>query len=210
MHTQTNTRTLNPQTLVRKSKKLSWLLRHGASEASLPMDAAGWASARDVMRILRLDRGTLEAIVAQNNKRRLQLEDDRIRCCQGHSTATMPVTLEALEASWMPYQGDGVIWHGTNLAALHGIEKTGLAAKRRTHVHLAEALDSTVGKRAAVAVMLAVCPQRQKSAGFPVFAAPNGVLLTRRVPRPCIVGVRPMTRRAIAESEALFARFGEA
>lgn len=207
IHSETQ---LDPRTVTRRSKKLSWLLRHGAAEASLPMDAAGWASADDVMRILHLDRGTLEAIVAQNNKRRLELVDDRIRCCQGHSTTTMPVTLEALEASWMAHQGDGVIWHGTNLSALHAIGRTGLAPQRRTHVHMAESLDSTVGKRSAVAVMLAVCPLRQKSAGLPVFAAANGVLLARRVPRPCIVGVRPMTRRAIADSEALFDQFGEA
>lgn len=204
-----NTMTLDPKTLVRRSKKLSWLLRHGASEASLPMDAAGWAPVADVLRILNLNRPTLEVIVAQNTKKRLQLIDDRIRCCQGHSTATMPVTLEALEASWTPYRGHDVIWHGTNLGALHGIDRTGLVAKRRTHVHLAEALDSTVGKRSKVAVMLAVSPERQRAAGFPVFAAPNGVLLTRRVPRPCIVGVRPMTQRAQREAEALFAQFGE-
>jgi putative RNA 2'-phosphotransferase len=203
MHTES-------KAFVRTSKKLSWLLRHGAAEAGLPMDAAGWAAADDVMRLLRISRSALEEQVARNTKRRLQLVDDRIRCCQGHSTATMPVTLEALEDSWMLYRGAGLIWHGTNLSALPGIEQTGLKALRRTHVHLAEALDSTVGKRSKVAVMLAVCPQRQASAGFPVFASPNGVLLTRRVPRSCIVGVRPMTRRAIARADALYDQFGEA
>lgn len=206
----THTMTLDPQTLTRRSKKLSWLLRHGATEASLPMDAAGWASATDVMRFLNLDRPTLELIVAQNTKKRLQLIGDRIRCCQGHSMASMPVTLEALEASWTPYAGDDVIWHGTRLDVLPAIDQTGLNAGRRTHVHLAAALDSTVGKRSAVAVMLAVSAERQRAAGFPVFAAPNGVLLARRVPRPCIIGVRPMTQRAQREAAALSDRFGEA
>lgn len=209
MTTQTAPR-LDARTLTRRSKKLSWLLRHGAAEAALPMDAAGWAPVADVLRILHLDRPALELIVAQNTKRRLQLVDDRIRCCQGHSTASMPVTHEALEASWTPHRGTGWIWHGTNLAAVHGIDAHGLVAKRRTHVHLAAAVDSTVGKRAQVAVMLAICPDRQRAAGFPVFAAPNGVLLARRVPRPCIVGVRPMTRRAEAQADALYDRFGEA
>lgn len=209
MHTHPN-QSADSKRFVRTSKKLSWLLRHGANEAGLAMDPAGWAAIDDVLAMLRISRPALEDQVARNTKRRLQLDGDRIRCCQGHSTATMPVQLDALEASWQPYTGGDVIWHGTRLSALPGIDASGLKALRRTHVHLARSLDSVVGKRSAVGAMLAVCPQRQKSAGFPVFEAPNGVLLTRRVPRACIVGVVPMTRRAKAQAETLYDTFGAA
>ena len=85
---------------VRQSKKLSWLLRHGAQQAGLAMDEAGWAAVPDVLRIARMSHRQLRTCVAENNKKRLQLEGDRVRCTQGHSLDGMPVTLEGLEASW--------------------------------------------------------------------------------------------------------------
>lgn len=193
---------MNPETITRKSKKLSWLLRHGAGSEGLPMDAAGWVPVEDVLARLRLSRGELAEVVRLNTKRRLQWQGERIRCCQGHSLDGMPVTLDALEASWVPWRG-GTVWHGTHLDAIEPICREGIRPGRRTHVHLAPALESGVGKRAAVHVMLAVDPARMAEAGVPLFEAPNGVVLTRRVPPQCIVELRPMTRRAQAQAAAL-------
>lgn len=196
--------------LVRRSKKLSWLLRHGAHEAGITMDAAGWVPVAQVLAATGLSRAALADIVAHNNKRRLELVGDRVRACQGHSTEGTPVTAEALEATWAPFAGPGPVWHGTHLDALDPIDALGLVPQARTHVHLAEALDATVGKRANVAVMLAVDPAALAAAGCPLWVAPNGVLLARRVPRGCIVGARPMTRAAQARAAAIQARFGAA
>lgn len=201
---------MNDEAITRKSKKLSWLLRHGAGAEGLPMDAAGWVPVAEVLTRLRLARGELDEVVRRNTKRRLQVEGDHIRCCQGHSLDGMPVTLEALEASWVPWQG-GITWHGTSVDAVAPIAREGIVPGRRTHVHLAPGLLSVVGKRAAVHVMMAVDPDRMASAGEPLWAAPNGVVLTRRVPPECIVELRPMTRRATAraaEWQDLFAHAG--
>lgn len=192
---------------IRRSKKLSWLLRHGAGEEGLPMDAAGWAPVADVLARLRMSRAQLEHAVQTNRKRRLQLDGDRVRACQGHSAAGVPVTREALEATWRAHEGDAPIWHGTSRAALESIAASGLAPGRRTHVHLAAELESVVGKRAAVDVMLAVDPGRVRAAGVTVFVAPNGVILARRVPRDAIVGLEPMTKRSRRDVDALRAIF---
>jgi putative RNA 2'-phosphotransferase len=80
------------------SKTLSWLLRHGAAEAGLHLDAAGWAPLADVLRITGVSRGDVEAAVRDNTKRRFELDGDRIRAVQGHSSTQ--VDLDALEASW--------------------------------------------------------------------------------------------------------------
>jgi len=186
---------MNPKTITRKSKKLSWLLRHGAGTEGLPMDAAGWVPVADVMARLRIDRRTLTEVVARNNKNRLQWEGDRIRCCQGHSLEGMPVTRDALEDSWARWTG-GLIWHGTHVDAVEPISKEGIHAGRRTHVHLAPTTDSVVGKRASVHVMLGVDPDRMAAHDLPLYRAPNGVVLTRQVPPDCIVELRAMTRRA--------------
>jgi putative RNA 2'-phosphotransferase len=174
------------------SRQVSWLLRHGAVEAGLAMDAAGWARVGDVLAALRISREDLVEVVATNDKRRLQLDGDRVRACQGHSwgagTSRMPVTREALEASWRRVEPDGPLWHGTNLTALDSIASAGLMPGRRTHVHLAATPDAKVGKRANVELLLEVDPARLAGHGLDVFEAPNGVLLVRRVPADCITG----------------------
>lgn len=187
----------------RESKRLSWLLRHGANEAGVSMDAAGWVAVADVLRALGLSRADLELAVRENDKRRLELAGDRVRACQGHSTAGTPVTAEALEASWTERLSAAPVWHGTASAALAGIAERGILPIARTHVHLAEALTSKVGKRANVDVMLKIDALRLREAGISVFAAPNGVLLARQVPRAAIVDLTPMTRRARGEEATL-------
>lgn len=193
---------MNSEAVKRSSKTLSWLLRHGAEEARLAMDPAGWVAVADVLAHLRIDRRTLEAVVAENDKRRLELVGERVRACQGHSREGVPVTLEALEASWRPYAGGPRVWHGTALEALTGIGARGIEPSARTHVHLAEALDSRVGKRAKVQVMLAVSVERMTELSAPLFVAPNGVILTRRVPVAAIEGVVATSRKARARARA--------
>jgi putative RNA 2'-phosphotransferase len=192
----------------RTSKKLSWLLRHGALEAGLAMDAAGWAEVDDVRRVLGMSRGALEAAVRDNEKQRLELRGTRMRASQGHSLDGMPVTCEALEASWEVHEGGTTVFHGTRIAALAGIAREGILPGERTHVHLAEATDSTVGKRSAVDVVLEVSPLALRGLGLSLYRSPNGVVLARRVPAPAIVGLLPQVERARrkeAELRQLFA-----
>lgn len=190
---------MNDHTLVKKSKKLSWLLRHGANEAGLAMDAAGWARVADVCAMLRLSQRTLDEVVARNDKGRLQRDGDRIRCCQGHSTANMPVTRDALEASWARFEGQGPIVHGTSVAAARTILDEGIRAMARTHVHLAVSASSRVGKRSQVAVLLDIDP----GAIDGVWVSQNGVILAREVPASAILDVRGATKNGRLAEEDL-------
>jgi putative RNA 2'-phosphotransferase len=175
--------------VVRHSKYLSWLLRHGALEEGLDMDPAGWASVSDVLELSGMDRATLERVVAQNNKQRLQLQGDRIRATQGHSLAGTPVTREALEASWARVEGrTDPLWHGTRRALLEAIAREGLQPMERTHVHLAGGRADKVGKRHEVEVLVAVDPVRLAERGLHLFQSDNGVFLVREVPPDCIAG----------------------
>lgn len=195
--------------LSRASKRLSWLLRHGANESGLAMDTAGWSRVDDVLRLAKLSREELEQVVARNTKSRLELdrEGDRVRASQGHSLAGTPVTREGLEASWQACTDDASVWHGTHLDAVASIAREGLLPGERTHVHLAEGLASKVGKRANVDVMLEVSPARLRAAGLALYRSPNGVLLARRVPPGCVVGLEPVSRRARADAARLRALF---
>jgi len=176
--------------LVATSKRLSWLLRHGADEAGLAMDEAGWSEIHDVLRVLSITREELDLAVSQNDKVRLVVAGDLIRAGQGHSLAGMPVTREALEASWDRFQPEGPLWHGTRVAAMTGIADQGIVPGQRSHVHLAVAADSQVGKRSSVDLLLEVSPPRLEEAGIGIFLAPNGVVLVRWVPAAAITGLR--------------------
>jgi putative RNA 2'-phosphotransferase len=183
-------------TLRTRSTRVSWLLRHGANERRLAMDTAGFAPIADVLRETRLSRPELDDVVAENNKQRFQIVGDRIRAVQGHSLDGTPVTLAGLEASWNIVVDDAPLFHGTSVDAARAIlTSEGVHAAARSHVHLAAAVDATVGKRAAVDVLLVVDPRRLRTAGLQVFRAPNGVLLARAVPRMAVVAVRACTRR---------------
>lgn len=184
------------------SKKLSWLLRHGAGEMGLEMDPAGWVDVHAVLKCLRLSAHDLEAIVDTNPKRRLELRDGRIRACQGHSLDNQAVTQDGLEQSWASFTGSR-IWHGTHVDAAFVIAREGIEARQRTHVHCAPTPDSSVGKRANIAVLLRIDVERLRQHGFPVFAAPNGVILVRYVPTSCIDEVTPFTARARESMKAL-------
>ena len=189
------------------SKRLSWLLRHGAPSEGIAMDAAGWVAVADVLRALRLTRAELAEVVELNTKSRLDLRGEQIRASQGHSTEGMPVTHDALEASWARFVGEGPIWHGTAVESLPGIAREGIVPQARTHVHLASALDSKVGKRASVHVMIEVSVARLGELGIGVFQSQNGVLLARRVPVAAIAGIRALTARAKQNEPALRALF---
>jgi len=190
------------------SKTLSWLLRHGAREAGVSMDAAGWVPVAEVLRHMRIDRSTLEHVIETNNKSRLEIAGDRVRACQGHSTENMPVTCEALEASWQPYTAGGSLWHGTTVEATEPIAREGLWPQKRTHVHLAPSLESKVGKRSATPVVLEVSVERLRAEGQGAWEAQNGVVLVRHVPVACIVGLQCTTRAAQKVEAQLRARFG--
>ena len=180
--------------LVALSKRLSWLLRHGANEAGLAMDEAGWSEVDEVLAVLAVTRTELDLAVSQNDKGRLIVAGSRIRACQGHSLEGMPVTREALEASWEVFHPDGPLWHGTRVAAIESIASQGIVAGQRSHVHLAAAVDSHVGKRSNVDFLVEVSPARLRDAGIGIFLAPNGVVLARRVPAEAITGLRPTSR----------------
>jgi putative RNA 2'-phosphotransferase len=181
---------MNDKNIKKKSIRLTWLLRHGANETNLAMDTAGFARISDVLRLAHLDRATLDAVAAENNKARYEIRGDVIRAVQGHSFEGTPVTLEGLEASWERVDGDGIVFHGTSLASAQAIlTGGGIHAAARSHVHLAPSTSSVVGKRAAVDVLLSVSLEKMRTRHCIVYRAGNGVLLARTVPVEAIVDV---------------------
>ncbi len=192
--------------LVKDSKRVSWLLRHGAPERSIPIDPAGWVAVADVLRELRLSEQRLAEVVAQNDKARFERSGDRIRACQGHSGAA--VTPDALEASWAQHVGDGPIFHGTSVEAAFSIAREGIRPQARSHVHLAPSTQSKVGKRWACELLLEVDAARVRARGHTLWTSANGVVLARFIPADCVTGVRGLVAKAEPRLPGVRAAFG--
>ena len=180
------------------SKKLSWILRHGAKEIGLNMTEDGWVYISDLLKHISLDLTQLQDLVQQDRKQRFEIiwkENPIMRASQGHSH-TLVKNLDTLEQSWDVYTTDDkLLWHGTYGKAVEEIAQQGIKALSRTHVHLAEELDSVVGKRANVTFMLGIDPKLLR-AFHPIYRSPNGVILTRYVPASCIVALQARSKKA--------------
>ncbi|MBI4821581.1 MAG: RNA 2'-phosphotransferase [Deltaproteobacteria bacterium] len=196
------------ESVVRASKKLSWLLRHAkpSDQGAVARDAAGWATVSDVLQATGLTRELLERVVRDNDKQRFELSGESIRAAQGHSRESADST--ELEASWERYRSSDSVWHGTRVSAAFAIAESGISAMNRTHVHLAPSPESIVGKRSGVDILLEVSPERLRSKGIELFKSPNGVILCRSVPSGCIIGLRTLTRAGERNEARLLDAFG--
>lgn len=169
--------------LVRTSKFLRKVLRHAPESVGLRLDEAGWVDVDALLAAargagVRLDRATLDRVVAENDKKRFAFSPDgqRIRASQGHSVD--------VELGLAPVEPPEVLFHGTADRNLDSIRRDGLIPGRRTHVHLSadEETAVRVGGRHGRPVVLRVRAGELHRAGHPFYRSDNGVWLAAAVP----------------------------
>lgn len=171
----------------RASKFLSLVLRHQPQVANVTLDAQGWVPIDALIAGSngRLDRASIDAAVADNDKQRFGVSADgkRIRARQGHS---IPVDL-----SLVPERPPQFLYHGTNVKAYGRIEIEGLKKMDRQHVHMATETSTavTVGMRQGSAVVIRIEALAMHHAGFEFFKSENGVWLTDHVPAQFLQGL---------------------
>ena len=176
----------NPK-LIKLGKFLSLVLRHKPEVIDVQLDPQGWINVDTLLNQCRLhgkaiDRPTLEAIIATNNKQRYILSEDgkKIRANQGHS---IPVILE-----YEPVTPPPLLYHGTAEHFVESIMEKGLLKQNRHHVHLSSDLEtaSQVGRRHGKLVILQIDARKMQSEGLFFYLTPNKVWLTEHVPKEYI------------------------
>lgn len=169
--------------LVRTSKFLSLVLRHDPGKIGLRLDDAGWADVDALLSAaaaagVRIDRPTLERVVAENDKKRFAFSEDgkRIRASQGHSVD--------VDLGLQPQTPPELLFHGTATRFVDSIRENGLHSASRTHVHLSadEATATSVGQRHGRPVVLTIAAGRMHRDGHAFYRSDNGVWLTDAVP----------------------------
>lgn len=167
--------------LIKRSKKLSYLLRHDKSYA---FDEHGWREVSDLVANHGFTLEELREIVATNNKQRYEFSEDmtRIRARQGHS---IQVDVELAEAA-----PPDILYHGTAKAFVKSIMSQGILNGKRLYVHLSTTIDmaTKVGERHGEPVVLVIDAKRMSEDGNKFFLSRNGVWLTEFVEAKYIVG----------------------
>ncbi len=168
---------------VRKSKRLSQVLRHQPDLIGISLDEGGWTSVPALLEAFArfgepLSFAELEGIVAASDKQRFAFNADRslIRANQGHS-----VTVDLGLAPAVPPDR---LYHGTARQFLASIERDGLLKMSRHHVHLHTTIDVAlaVGARRGKPVVLTVDAAAMHRQGHAFYVSENDVWLTDTVP----------------------------
>ena len=174
---------MNAETLKRRSKLLSLVLRHRPEYAGVSLDSSGWVAVKVLLDGLRSKgRGMsveqLRAVVQENDKQRFEFSEDGnlIRARQGHSVN--------VELGYEESKPPKVLHHGTPEQFVNSIRREGLRKQKRHHVHLHQdsSLASSVGSRRGKPVLLVVEAQRMYEAGHKFYVTGNRVWLTDHVP----------------------------
>ena len=178
------------QSLVKKSRFLSLVLRHKPETIGLALDENGWVAIDSLLEAANahnrtLTRAELDEIVATNNKKRFAISQDglRIRASQGHS---LDVNLEL-----QPRTPPPILYHGTAVCFLPSIRKKGLQKMNRQHVHLSSTEETAkdVGSRHGTPAILLVKAGVMDTDGYSFFLSDNGVWLTDTVPTAYLEGL---------------------
>ena len=165
-------------------KRLAYILRHCTEPLYIDLKG-GWAPVRDILRLLNLTRGDLDAIVAADNKGRYSFDTGtKIRANQGHSIPGVVIEMERPEPP-------EVLYHGTATRFLDDIMRDGLKPMSRQYVHISSDFETAVqvGKRHGKPVVLVIRAKEFVSDGHDLFLSANGVWQAPAVPT-CYFDIR--------------------
>jgi putative RNA 2'-phosphotransferase len=173
--------------LIKLSKFLSLILRHQPERFALAIDEEGWASLPEVMEILNglpnfrwATRAEVMTVVEEgsgDDKRRFEVEGNRIRARYGHSFA-QPIRYE-------PCAPPSILYHGTSQRAMAAIRREGLRPMGRQYVHLSpdpETATRVGARHDEQPVVLTIHAAEAHAAGVVFHQADEAVYLAKCIP----------------------------
>lgn len=161
------------------SKRLSYLLRHGALKEGLHIKPDGFVPVTELLR--KLPNYTLEDIkkvVELDPKNRYTLSSNsgvtEIKANQGHTI------VEVNELKLTPLTNpDFEIVHGTYFSNWTKIKTEGLSRMKRNHIHFAKGINFICGLRKSAQVFIFIDFNKATADGISFFVSENNVVLSR-------------------------------
>jgi 2'-phosphotransferase len=130
--------------LIKLSKTLSYLLRHGAHKEGLPIRSDGFVKINDVLNTPQIKQfnftqGDILEAVQKNNKKRFVIKKIDgllyIKATQGHSIELKDLALKPVKSlAEIPTR---IVVHGTYMKHWPSIKTQGLCRMKRNHIHFA-------------------------------------------------------------------------
>lgn len=196
---------------VRLSKKLSWVLRHGAVKVGLQVDQAGYVNVAELLSLEGFkpySEDDIKCAAESSDKQRfsiLQHPDGQlsIRANQGHSKqVASQIDAEILlqRLALCSVNSETICVHGTNIKAWRSIAKKGLSRMNRQMIHFARGLpgDESVisGMRASSTVFIYLDLSAALADGIAFYVSDNNVLLSPGVGDSGIIPLKYVKRVA--------------
>ncbi|KAJ8670268.1 hypothetical protein QAD02_001527 [Eretmocerus hayati] len=160
------------------SKKLSYILRHGALKEGLNIRSDGYVDVQEVLGVLPgCTLSDIQRIVRDDVKQRFNLktESDKliIKANQGH---TIPNVVD-LSLHYLTDVSFDIV-HGTYFDYYQKIKLEGLSRMRRNHIHFAKGLNFICGLRRNAEIFIYINFLKAKLDGIQFYEAENGVVLS--------------------------------
>lgn len=170
---------------VKLSKKLSYVLRHGAIKEGYTVSASGFVDVGELLKSPKFQGYGVEdlrTVVDGNDKQRFHMCEDEerkvlvIRANQGHSFSVPDLDLTELQVGEIPFA-----IHGTYKRCCDIIKREGLSRMGREHIHMAVSLpgaDGVIsGMRSTCDVIVRVNIDKALADGLKFYKSSNGVIL---------------------------------
>ena len=123
------------------SKEVSYALRHAPWEYELEMDEEGWVSIEQLLNALNTEgkfgnitRNDLVVMIDKSEKKRHEIDAEKIRALYGHS-----IPMHIVKEEKTP---PDKLYHGTARRFIESIKKNGLLPMGRQYVHLSADIDT--------------------------------------------------------------------
>lgn len=170
---------------IKLSKEISYALRHAPWEYELELDSEGFVPVGQLLAAVNesgkfgrpVTADDLAHIIAISDKKRHEIQGDRIRALYGHSVP--------MHISKAPVTPPDVLYHGTTHRALEAILNGGLQPMSRQYVHLSVDTDTAVqvGKRRdSKPLILVIDAAKAYADGVKFYQGNDKVILADNVP----------------------------
>lgn len=162
---------------IKLSKEISYALRHAPWEYELEMNEEGFVPLEQLLSALEITKDDVIKVMEISEKKRLELDGDKIRALYGHS---IPMHIKKTEG--IP---PSILYHGTAKRFIPSIKETGLLPMKRQYVHLSvdEETATAVGKRRDNSpVLLKIDTQQAIADGIRFYIGNDKVWLCDKLP----------------------------
>lgn len=167
---------------IQLSKIVSHALRHEPQSYNLELDCDGWVSISDLVSSLnrkgiKVTNDIIVQMVAQSDKKRHQVLNDKIKANYGHSTNKRIIKYSS--------EPPDVLYHGTLAKNLTNIFDYGILPMNRQYVHLSideSAAELVASRRRGESVTIKVKAQNAFNNGIEFYKEENGIWLAEPIP----------------------------